>query len=330
MIKISYSPYTLKPVQSLNAVAAATSREGVLLKIEWSDGLTGYADLHPWPELGDLSLEDQLSDLRRGRISSQIEQSIWLAHRDAQLRRDKKNVFDGGEKIKNNFLLSDFKLMKPGFLDELKKQGFTTLKVKVGRDLQEEADILTHIAAAGLKIRLDFNAVGSWQIFERFIGNLPTTVRPLIEYVEDPFPFDANAWKEAKKLVKIAVDNQYDKVPWEKMTSAPFDVIVIKPAKTDVDKAIERCQKWNLKASVTSYMDHPVGVTHAIGMAMELKKKYGEMILETGCLTHRLYQMDSFSAELSTQGPYLLKVKGTGVGFDQLLGALSWYQIKMN
>ncbi|WP_374077538.1 enolase C-terminal domain-like protein [Bdellovibrio bacteriovorus] len=330
MIKISYSPYTLKPVQILNAVSAAAPREGVLLKVEWSDGLTGYADLHPWPELGDLSLEDQLSDLRRGRMSGQIEQSIWLARRDAQLRRDKKNVFEGGEKIKSNYLLSDFKLLKPGFLDELKNEGFTTLKIKVGRNLKEEADILTHVAAAGLKIRLDFNAIGSWQIFERFMGSLPLTVRPLIEYVEDPFPFDVHAWNEAKKLVKIAVDNQYDKVPWDKLSAVPFDVIVIKPAKTDVDQAIARCQKWNLKASVTSYMDHPVGVAHAAGVAMELKKKYGEMILDAGLLTHRLYQMDPFSAELSTQGPYLLKVKGTGVGFDQLLGALPWYQVKMN
>ncbi|MEK2644188.1 o-succinylbenzoate synthase MenC [Bdellovibrio sp. BCCA] len=330
MIKISYSPYTLKPVQSLNAVSSAAPREGVLLKVEWSDGLTGYADLHPWPELGDLSLEDQLSELRRGRMSVQIEQSIWLARRDAQLRKDKKSVYEGGEKIKNNYLLSDFKLIKPGFLDELKTQGFTTLKMKVGRDLQEEADILTHVAAAGLKIRLDFNAVGSWQTFERFIGNLPPTVRPLIEYVEDPFPFDVNAWKEAKKLVKIAIDNQYDRVPWDRLVAAPFDVIVMKPAKTDIDKAIERCKKWNLKATVTSYMDHPVGVAHAIGVAMELKKKYGEMILESGCLTHRLYQMDPFAAELSTQGPYLLKVKGTGVGFDRLLEATSWFQVKMN
>ncbi|WP_295904125.1 o-succinylbenzoate synthase MenC [uncultured Bdellovibrio sp.] len=330
MIKISYSPYTLKPVQSLNAVSSAAPREGVLLKVEWSDGLTGYADLHPWPELGDLSLEDQLSELRRGRMSVQIEQSIWLARRDAQLRKDKKSVFESGEKIKNNYLLSDFKLIKPGFLDELKTEGFTTLKMKVGRDLQEEADILTHIAAAGLKIRLDFNAVGSWQTFERFIGNLPPTVRPLIEYVEDPFPFDVNAWKEAKKLVKIAIDNQYDRVPWDRLVAAPFDVIVMKPAKTDIDKAIERCKKWNLKATVTSYMDHPVGVAHAIGVAMELKKKYGEMILEAGCLTHRLYQMDPFAAEISTQGPYLLKVKGTGVGFDRLLEATSWFQIKMN
>lgn len=329
MIKISFSPYTLKPAQSLNAVTKAAVREGVLLRVEWNDGLMGYADLHPWPELGDLSLAEQLSDLRMGRLTTQIEQSIWLARRDAQLRKDKKHVFEAGEKIKNNYLLSHFQEIQPGFLDTLKNEGFTTLKMKMGRDLQKEAEALTHIAASGLRIRLDFNAVGSWQTFEKFMVNLPATVRPLIEYVEDPFPFDFHAWGEARKLAKIALDNQYDKVPWGKINAAPFDVLVVKPAKTDVDKAVAHCLKWNLKMAVTSYMDHPVGVVHAVGLAMELKDKYGDMILESGCLTHRLYQMEAFAAELSTQGPFLLKNIGTGVGFNKLLEGLAWQQFQV-
>jgi len=328
-MKLFYSPYTLKPVQALNAVSAGQPREGVLLKIEWLDGLVGYADLHPWPELGDATLEEQLANLRHGKMSAQVEQCIWLARRDAQLRKDKKNIFDGAEKVKNNFLLNDFKLIKPGFLDELKNQGFTTLKIKVGRNLQEEADVLTHIAASGLKIRLDFNAVGSWQIFEKFMTALPATVRPLIEYVEDPFPFEFNAWKEARKLAKIALDNQYGKVPWDKLSAAPCDILVIKPAKMDVERAVSLCQKWNLKATVTSYMDHAVGMIHAVGVAMELKKQHGDMILDAGCMTHRLYQMDAFAAEISTQGPYVLKVKGTGIGFDSLWGGLPWHQLKV-
>ncbi|UOE99909.1 o-succinylbenzoate synthase MenC [Bdellovibrio reynosensis] len=329
MIKIFYSPYTLKPVQSLNAVSSSNGREGLLLKISWNEQVTGYADLHPWPELGDPPLEDQMSALRDGKMTAQIEQAFWLARRDGLARKDRKNLFDSGEKIRNNFLLSDFKTLKPGFLDGLKKENFTTIKIKVGRDLDEEADVLAHVTAAGLKIRLDFNGVGNWQIFEKFIGNLNPRIRLAIDYVEDPFAYDTDAWMEAKKLTKIAVDNQYDKVPWDKLKEVPFNVVVIKPAKMDVDKAIERVLKWNLGASVTSYMDHPVGVVHAAAIASELKKKHGDIILEAGCLTHRLYQMDSFAAELSTQGPFLLKPKGTGIGFDRLLESLPWHQLKM-
>lgn len=327
MKKIFYSPYSLKPMQSLNALSDGSERKGVLLKIDWHDGHVGYADLHPWPELGDAPLREQLSDLGRGQISTQIAQSILLARRDAELRSEKKNIFDLCPKIRNNFLLNDLKILKPGYLGDLKSSGFTTIKIKMGKNLEEETDALEHIAAAGFKIRLDFNGVGTPRVFEKFINTLSTAVRPLIEYVEDPFPFDANSWAEAKTLVKIAIDNQYDKVPWDKISSAPFDVIVIKPAKVNVDTAMSYCQKWNLKATVTSYMDHAVGVSHAVAAAMELKEKYGEMILEAGCLTHHLYQQDPFSAELSTQGPYLLKVNGTGVGFDKLLEATPWFQI---
>lgn len=330
MIKLSYSPYTLKPIGSLNAVSLDTHREGVLFKIEWSDGLTGYADLQPWPELGDPTLEEQLAGLRAGKISVQMEQTIWLARRDAEARSKKRNLFDLGTPLKNNYLLTHAEDIKPGLLDEVRSEGFDTIKVKIGRDLQEEAEALVHIAAAGFKMRLDFNALANWQIFERFIKNLDPKVRAQIEYVEDPFPYDATAWMEAKELVKLAIDNQYNKVRWDQLdTKAPFDVVVIKPAKMDVDIAIGHCQDWKLKASVTSYMDHAVGVAHAMTVAMELKKKYGDMILESGCLTHRNYKMDIFSAELDTKGPFLRRVRGTGVGFDELLEAMPWYHIKL-
>lgn len=330
MIKISVSPYFLNPLGALNAAAQTSVRAGALLKVEWTDGYTGYSDLHPWTELGDLSLDQQLADLRKGRISSQIEQSIWLARRDATARKKGKHLFDQGEKIRNNYLLSDSRNLKTGFLDELKKEGFTTVKVKVGRSLQEEADSLTHIAGAGLRIRLDFNGVGSWQIFEKFMGSLSPTVKALIEYVEDPFPFDVAAWTEARKLARIALDNQFDRVPWGTLTKAPFDVLVIKPAKTDVEKALALCQQWNLKCTITSYMDHPVGVVHALALAMELRKNHGDRILEAGCLTHRLYKMDVFAAELTNQGPYLIRNAGTGVGFDRLLEALPWQPIRVS
>lgn len=330
MIKISFSPYFLDPAQSLSAVAKMNSRPGVLLRVQWGDGHTGYADLHPWPELGDESLDQQLANLQKGRISTQIEQSIWLARRDAVCRKKNKHLFDQGEKIRNNYLLSDPSNLKLGFLDELKKEGFTTVKVKVGRSLQQEADSLTHIAAAGLRMRLDFNGVGSWQIFEKFMGSLMGSVKALIEYVEDPFPYEEAAWSEARKLAKIALDNQYDRVRWDQLTKTSFDVLVIKPAKIDVDKALERALRWNLKVAVTSYMDHPVGIVHALALAMELKKLHGDRVLEAGCLTNRLYKMDIFSAELSTQGPYLLKNKGIGVGFDRLLEALPWQSVRLS
>lgn len=329
MIQLSCSPYILKPVASLNALSLDTHREGMLFKVEWPEGLTGYADLQPWPELGDGSLQEQLTNLRAGKISVQIEQAIWLARRDAEARLQKQNLFTAGVALKNNYLLTQVEDLEMSFLNEIKKQGFDTIKIKMGRDLQEETEALLKIAATGFKIRLDFNALATWPIFERFMQNLDPQVRALIEYVEDPFPYDSTTWQEAKELVRLAIDNQYNKIQWAKFTEkAPFDVVVIKPAKMNVDFAIKQCQEWNLKAAVTSYMDHAVGVVHAMTLAMELKKKYGDLILESGCLTHQLYETDMFFAELKTEGPFLGQVLGAGVGFDALWEALPWQQIK--
>ena len=327
MIKLSFHPYVLKPFTTLNSVSAGAPRVGALFKVEWPDGHIGYADLHPWPELGDPTLDKQIEDVRRGRISSMLEQTIWLARRDAVLRKKGKSISISGENVRNNFLITHVDQIVPGFLDDLKRQSFTTVKIKVGRDLAEEAAAITRVASVGLKMRLDFNGVGSWQTFEKFITGLTPNEKAWIEYVEDPFPFEQQAWMDAKKLVKIALDAPYEKVNWEQMTKPCFDVLVIKPAKMDVDQAIERCKKFNLKATVTSYMDHPVGVMHALSVAMECKDNNPQMMLEAGCLTHRNYVADPFSVEINTQGPYLSGVKGTGIGFDRLLGALPWQKI---
>lgn len=308
----------------------ATVREGSLLKVEWEDGLRGFADLHPWPELGDIPLKTQLEQLTAGQYTPQVQQSLLLARRDAKLRRDLRNIFDVGTPVKNNFLLSDLRILNSDLLVKIKSDGFTTVKLKVGQDLFFERHATRFIAEAGLKLRLDFNAVGTQASYEKFMSGLSNEVRGQIDYVEDPFPFEFNAWSEVRHFAPLALDNQYDQVPWDSLPSAPFDVLVIKPVKVDAERALELCLRWNLKASVTSYMDHPVGVMHALGLAMELRQRFGDMILEAGCLTHHLYQPDSFAAEISTQGPYLQKVRGTGVGFDELLETLPWQTLNIN
>ena len=333
-MKMFYSPYSLKPVSPLNAVSVGGERQGVLVKIQWPDGRIGYADLHPWPELGDQPLEEHLSLLREGKISTQVEQAIWFARRDAEMRKQKKNFFDAGLKVRNNFTVGDYASIKEGQLDQLKQEGFSILKVKIGRNLDAEMEFLGRAAHKGFALRLDMNGIGSWQIFEKIMTGLDPKTFAFTEYVEDPFPYDEDGWIEANSLVKIALDNQYDKVVWdsEKLQNAknkPFDVIVLKPAKQDVDTVIELCKERGLQTTVTSYMGHPVGMMHALAVAMEIKKAHGPMVLDPGCLTHRLYHMESFAAEIPFHGPFISKVQGHGIGFDSLLEMQSWYQIKL-
>jgi o-succinylbenzoate synthase len=327
---ISYSPYTLKPVQHLNNVTNMGERKGVLLKIEWPDGLIGYSDLHPWPEFGDAPWEDQLAGIRHGQISPMMEQSIWLARKDAQLRKQDKNAFQGLAIVKNNYIVTDIASEAEGLADRLKTAGFDTVKIKVGRDLQQEAEFISLLGRDGaFKLRLDFNSMGTWQTYERFMSSIDKVALQRVQYVEDPFPFDVQAWTEAKRFAPIAIDNQLSKVDLKKLQGKPFDVVVLKPAKNDVNFVLHQSVIHDFKITVTSYMDHPVGVIHALAIASELKKSHPQRILDAGCMTLKLFQMDSYSAEVVTSGPFLKRPTGKGIGFDALLSREPWAQIKL-
>jgi O-succinylbenzoate synthase len=329
-MKISYSPYILKPVQNISTVANAGDRQGILLKIEWLDGLIGYSDLHPWTELGDQSWEDQLADLRKGKISSMLEQSIWMAHKDAELRKQGRNAFEGFPALKNNYIVSDISTELAGLPERLKAEGFETVKIKVGRDLKKEAEYISLLGQDGaFKLRLDFNAIGSWQTYERFMSAVNKIAVQRIQYVEDPFPYDTQAWIEAKRFAPIAIDNEISKVNFKKIQGKPFDVVILKPAKMDVISTVQNCVFHDLKIAVTSYMDHPVGLTHALAIASELKKAHPQRILDAGCMTLKLFQMDIYSAEIVSSGPFLKRPAGSGIGFDLLLAKEPWTQVKM-
>lgn len=330
MIKVFSYFYTLVPRQTLNVVSSGERRSGSLLKVQWEDGLQGYADLHPWTELGDLPLKEQILQLSLGHYTAQVQQSICLARWDAELRHAGKSIFDVGVPIKNNFLVSDVSQATQEVLLAAKVRGFETVKLKVGKDPRIERQALDLMARLGLKVRLDFNGLGSLESFKKFMIEIPAEVRTAIEYIEDPFSFSKKAWMEARQYAPIALDNYYHQVQWEDLTEAPFDVLIVKPAKLDMVEVASLSKKWNLKVTVTNYMDHPVGTIHALGTAMELKKRLGDTILQAGCMTHHLYQTDAFFAEVQSDGPYLQKTSGTGVGFDHLLEALPWQPVNQN
>ena len=87
--EISASPYELV------GRADGRRRSGALLRVEFGDSLVGYADLHPWPELGDLSLKYQFELLTNNLASNLINQSIRFARIDAEHRILEKSCSDG-------------------------------------------------------------------------------------------------------------------------------------------------------------------------------------------------------------------------------------------
>ncbi len=326
MLKFWHHKYNLQPVGALGALASEKPREGALLKIQWPDKKVGYADLFPWPELGDLVLEAQLEELSRGRLNYLAEQAIWLARKDANLRAEKKNAFQGLPKIKNHFLISDPKLVTDTLVTEIKSMGFSTVKIKLGRNLEEEATwIDKFMRAQPFMVRLDLNSKGSPASFENFVSRIGLPVRPRIEYVEDPMPYNHENWMAASKLLPIALDNEFYKIDWSSMKAPlPFKVVVIKPARQDVKTTVDHVNKFGLKMVIASSLDHPVGIAHAVFTAGGLKKFYPNTLLDCGCLSLRAYKANDFSTSMIVQGPFLQDVAGTGIGFDSLFEKIQW------
>ncbi len=330
MIKFWTSKYELVPWTDLSAASGSQPRSGALLKVLWPNGDIGYADIFPWPEFGDATLDEQIAALARGHLSPVIEQSIWLAKKDAALRKQKKNAFLTGAKVKNHYLVNDFTQFTEAHMKDLRTAGFTTLKLKVGRDIDEEAKFVIRILKQNpVMLRLDFNAKTDFSQFERFMTHLPPAIRARIEYVEDPFKWDWESWFEAAKMIPLALDLEHDKVDWEKFPSKPpFTVVILKPARQDVDKALKWVNRFALKMSVSSSMDHPVGVAHALNVASELKKFYPNTLLDCGCLTLRSFKPNEFTNRIQITGPYLKEIKGTGIGFNDLLEKVEWVPVQ--
>jgi o-succinylbenzoate synthase len=324
--------YQLHPAASLNAISGMNPRDGVLFKMQWPDQKIGYADFFPWPELGDQSIQFHLRELSRGHISFLLEQTIWLARKDAMLRSQNKNALTGLNRIKNHLLVNDFRQVTDANLRDARSSGFTTMKVKVGRDWKAEVEWLNKMLKLHSFIcRLDFNSRGDLATLDRMYSSLSPGIKQKIEFVEDPFPWSPTSWADAASFVPLALDQEFKNVDWQSLGGAcPFNVLVIKPARQDVEDAIRIATTKKLKMVVTSSMDHPVGIAHAVRVAAEIKAKYPNQLLECGCLTHRVYKPNEFFTKMIIQGPYLTQISGTGVGFDNILEKLDWQPITMS
>jgi len=330
MIKFWTSRYELTPWNVFGAVADASPRSGALLKVQWPNGNTGYADIFPWPEFGDAEIHDQIRALALGKISPLVEQSIWLAKKDATWRKEKKNAHIGSSKIKHHFLVTDFTKFSESSIKEARSAGFTTFKIKVGRAVDEEGKFISRFLKQNpVLVRLDFNAKTDFSEFERLLSHLAASEKARVEFVEDPMPWSTDAWTEAAKMVPIAIDMESEKIDWDKFTDKPpFQVVVLKPARTDMDKALKFISRFGLKMAVSSSLDHPVGVAHALAQALEIKKFYPNTLLDCGCLTLKAYKPNEFMSQVQTTGPFLKEIKGTGIGFDDLWDKLEWIPVQ--
>ncbi len=302
--------YCLQSKALLNSQAASTERHGVLLNI---DG--GYACLHPWPELGDLQLDALLNDITGDRKSALVQRALYCAKIDREAREKQVSLFHGLSIPRSHATLPSLDLK---MLESAIEAGFDVVKIKGGRDLAAEADFLNDASSMYPKIRwrIDFNHSHRFETIDQWRADLSSSLQKNIDFCEDAFAID-----ETPAANWLAIDRLVDQWHFKD------EVAVIKPALNDVD-AVMRKSHMAARVVLTSYMDHPVGQMFAAYEAARLVLNAPENVDVCGLVTQHLWESDAFIEQMPLWNPYLVPLAGNGLGFDELLNAISWKRLK--
>jgi O-succinylbenzoate synthase len=184
-------PYELLPKRRLSAVAAPGARRGTLIRIG-----DGFADVHPWPELGDAPLDKQLASIAAGSPLPLAARSLAFAAIDAAARREGRSLFEGLTIPPSHWPGAD----PPDAFEVAKLKSIDVIPDRV-------------------RLRIDFNATLTPEEFLRL--ELP---RDRIDFVEEPCPYDGATWRALRERsgLRLALDRG--------AAEEGVDVLVVKPA----------------------------------------------------------------------------------------------------
>jgi len=331
-VRIAASPYELKAKSAVGTSAGAT-RQGALLRFDFDEFGPGYADCHPWPELGDAPLSEQLARLARGQFTRLSERSYAQARVDAQARALGRGAFgdlalEGG--IRSHVLAGNALDVSAADLDHYRRSGFSLVKIKAGRSIAAEVIRLRELAGwavgQGMKLRVDLNASPGGEDAMRLLDAMTAAPRG-IDFIEDPTPFDEDAWSQLKRRFpfRFALDLAAGSAP--AMVPECVDVLVLKPAIQDAEAVVHSANRPGLDFVVTTYLDHPLGSTAAAWHALRVERLSGDRLEACGLMTHMNYQPTAFSGACRSEGDRWLPPRGTGFGFDDELRACAWTQL---
>ena len=318
-MKIWTHHYTLQPGSDL-ARAARSPRHGALLRVEFDDETIGHADLHPWKEFGHAPLTDHMASLGTDQPTPLANLAVRHARTDAAARRAGLSLFDGLPEVRSHALFTDWIDAPRNALEQCVAEGYTAVKLKIGRDPQREAEALNALADLPLRWRLDANTSDG---IELFLAALTPAVRANIEFLEDPMPYESSAWYGLSEHEKIPLA-----LDWELPATPPpwpgAQVLVIKPASQDAFPLALAAAHAGMQIVVTHSMDHPLGQSVALWTAMRLRQRHGDVVLDGGLQAAGLYAPDQFSNLIRYQGSQTIPPPGTGFGFDEQLAILPW------
>lgn len=300
-LQIATYPYQLIGLHDFNARSPQSVRHGVLIRIEINPGQFGYADLHPWPELGDPDLATCLK-----QKNALWQRALHLAQMDGEARAHGHNLIS--QTLKSHRLVRDANHWPQGLEDD------AVFKVKVSADLGSETLKLRKIIDQlyGIqKLRLDFNLSLQPKIFSNWLSDNSWLLK-YVDFIEDPCQYDAEVWQRWRDL--IAVDRM--QVPLDQVVS----VRVVKPVREDIESDGHFVRGLIRRIVFTHNMDHPLGQRTARACAQMFYEKHPRFLEPGGLESFDGYHLrDEALAQPQDQE--------TGFGLDRYLRELSWQTV---
>lgn len=157
--------------------------------------------------------------------------------------------------------------------EEIHEKGFHTLKIKVGRNFEEEADLLHEIRRIYPQMRLRIDANQAWDV-EEAIHNLNSLESLIIEYCEQPLSRENIAGlRKVKKstTIQIAADesvrNKND--AFQLLKSDAVDILILKPTLIGLYKNLfvtkRMADSHNIKVVFTTSLESAIArITTAV------------------------------------------------------------------
>jgi len=300
-LTLNYSPYTLKFKHPfITSEKTVTERKGFFITLIDETGQAGIGEAAPFPEFGSETFDEVNNFLENFKLNLKIDLNNIYKSFDDNLGSLNKlpalrhgieqallNLICSENKTSMNNLLNVTSIKEinvnavigflsiediPKKINELIEQGFSTIKMKVGRDNFEEdiesISLVRKSVNTNIKLRIDAN--GKWTL-NNAKRNLKKLEKFNIEYVEQPVK-NINDFIELSKIISIplAADESLrtfnDAVNIIKSKAA--HVLVIKPMMLGgiitVIKIIELAKMNNLKITITSSFESGIGKSMAV------------------------------------------------------------------
>ena len=283
--KVQIHRYTINFESSPNALTTESSIAGALIKYKG-----GHGCLQPWPSLGDDDLNFHLLSIIENRPTEQALACLKCCEIDSNAR-------DMGIDLFRNLSIPKSHLTVPFSCDhnistDIYEQsiGHSHIKVKGGNDIETLVNYLEKLPQH-LSIRVDFNSSLEPNQLVKFTQNLSHDCLQRIDFIEDPFPYDPEAWKRFSELTRV--NFALDRGPFD--ASIGFAVRIWKPS-------IFPAEPINAPVCITHNMDHELGRRYAA------------------------YQAGIIKSELTVHGTgnFESSKNGTGFGMDDYLESIVW------